>query len=83
MATFRSLNHRQKQWYFYWRSCVLSKNYIDTDLSYIFIFVYELLNYSFNKNAAFNISMLERLRDAYSSRYNTLEKYLNRWINDF
>lgn len=81
--TFRSLNHRQKQWYFYWRSCVLSKNYIDTDLSYIFIFVYELLNYSFNKNAAFNISMLERLRDAYSSRYNTLEKYLNRWINDF
>lgn len=82
-TTFNSLSNRQKAWYFYWRGCVLRGNYIDTDLSYIILFVYELLNYSFNSSAAFNISMLERLSEAYCDRHRKLEKYIKPWINDF
>ncbi|MGG7058962.1 TerB N-terminal domain-containing protein [Clostridium tertium] len=82
-TTFDKLDGNQKKWYFYWRESVLKGNYIDTDLSYIIMFVYELLNYSFNDNAAFNISMLERLYNAYLNRYTKLERYIKPWINDF
>ena len=82
-TTFDKLDAKQKKWYFYWRESVLKGNYIDTDLSYIILFVYELLNYSFNDNAAFNISMLERLYDAYIDRYKKLERYIKPWMNDF
>ncbi|WP_300386339.1 TerB N-terminal domain-containing protein [Clostridium sp.] len=82
-TTFDKLDAKQKKWYFYWRENVLKGNYIDTDLSYIILFVYELLNYSFNDNAAFNISMLERLYDAYLDRYKKLERYIKPWISDF
>lgn len=80
--TFRDLNERQLKWYLYWRGQVLKGNYLEVDLSYIFIFVYELLNYSFNKNAAFNVSMLVRLLDNYKEMHQGLEKYLNVWIAD-
>lgn len=82
-TTFDKLDDKQKKWYFYWRESVLKGNYIDTDLSYIILFVYELLNYSFNDNAAFNISMLERLYYAYLDRYTKLERYIKPWMNDF
>lgn len=80
--TFRDLNERQLRWYLYWRGQVLKGNYLEVDISYIFIFVYELLNYSFNKNAAFNVSMLVRLLNNYKKMYPELERYLNVWIAD-
>lgn len=80
--TFSHLNKKQSNWYFYWREQVLKGNYLDTDLSYIFIFVYELLNYSFNPNASFNVSMLTHLNKNYKARHPKLEKYLNKWISD-
>ncbi|MED1672249.1 TerB N-terminal domain-containing protein [Pallidibacillus thermolactis] len=80
--TFRDLNQRQLKWYFYWREQALKGNFIEIDLSYIFIFVYELLNYSFNRNAAFNVSMLVRLLDNYRETYPKLEGYLKPWIAD-
>lgn len=80
--TFEQLDKKQRKWYFYWREQALKGNYLDVDLSYIFIFVYELINYSFNINAAFNVSMLVRLNEAYIERHPKLKKYLNRWIAD-
>lgn len=80
--TFKSLDKRQLKWYFYWREQALKGNYIEIDLSYIFIFVYELLNYSFNKNAAFNVSMLARLFENYKLEQPKLPKYLEPWIAD-
>ena len=64
-TTFRDLDERQKKWYFYWRYQALNGNYLDTDLSYVILFVYDLINYTFNQNAAFNVSMMVRFREAY------------------
>lgn len=80
--TFQDLDKRQLKWYFYWREQALKGNYLEVELSYIFIFVYELLNYSFNRNAAFNVSMLIRLLDNYKDIYPELESYLRPWIAD-
>lgn len=68
-CTFADMDAVQKDWYFYWRQRTVNRDYIYTDLSYIYVFVYELLNYSFNPNAAFNVSMLYHLYEAYKDMY--------------
>ncbi|MGE6960528.1 TerB N-terminal domain-containing protein [Bacillus thuringiensis] len=80
--TFDMLNSKQRDWYFYWRDQVLKGNYIEVDLSYVFLYTYELLNYSFNPNASFNVSMLVRLYENYVERLPKLERYLKQWIAD-
>ena len=81
--SFDSLNKAQKEWYFYWRKEVLRGNYLYTDSGYVFIFVYELLNYTFNDNAAFNLSMLDRICLNYQDKHYDFGHFLPRWISDF
>lgn len=80
---FESLDSEQRKWYFYWRTQVLQGNYLDTDLSYIILFTYELINYTFNQNAALNVSMLVNLYENYKDREPKLKNYLPQWIGDF
>lgn len=63
--SFSQMNNKQLNWYLYWRDRVTNGEYPETDVSYIYVFAYELINYSFNSNTAFNISMLKRLYEAY------------------
>ena len=42
--TYDSMDRRQRAWYFYWRTQVRNGEYPDTDLSYIFVHIYELLS---------------------------------------
>ncbi len=81
-TTFGNLNDKQKKWYFYWREQVLNGEYPDVDLSYIILFIYELMNYSFNQKASFNISMMVRLHEEYNGRIPKLSNYSTRWIAD-
>ncbi|GIN92549.1 hypothetical protein J22TS1_36000 [Siminovitchia terrae] len=81
-TSFEHLNSKQRKWYFYWREQVLNGHYPDVDLSYIILFTYELMNYSFNQNAAFNISMMVRLHNEYKERVPKLTNYSERWIAD-
>lgn len=81
-TTFDQLSEDQKKWYFYWRGQALKGNYLEVDLSYIYLFVYELINYSFNQKAAFNISMLVRLHERYSGIQTKLNNFLSNWIAD-
>lgn len=81
-TTFSNLNNKQLKWYFYWREQSLKGNYLNVDLSYIILFVYELINYTFNQKAAFNVSMMVRLYDNYVERHPTLKNYLPQWTSD-
>ncbi|OLN32447.1 TerB N-terminal domain-containing protein [Desulfosporosinus metallidurans] len=81
--SFGTLDKAQKEWYFYWRKEVLRGNYLNADSGYVFIFIYELLNYTFNDNAAFNLSMLDRLCLNYQDTNYSLGHFLPRWICDF
>ncbi|MHB8125241.1 MAG: TerB N-terminal domain-containing protein [Desulfitobacteriaceae bacterium] len=82
-SLFDTLDKAQKEWYFYWRKEVIWGNYLNTDSGYVFIFVYELLNYTFNDNAAFNLSMLDRICLNYQDKNYSLGHFLPRWICDF
>ena len=81
-TTFNNLNNKQMQWYFYWREQALKGNYLDIDFSYIILFVYELINYTFNQKAAFNVSLMVRLYDNYVERHPKLKNYLPQWTSD-
>ena len=78
----RDLNEYQLKWYLYWRKEFLNNNILDTDISYIFLFAYELIDYTFNPNASFNVSALERLYNSYKDLYPKLIDYIPQWIDD-
>lgn len=81
-TSFQTLSKDQLMWYLHWRGEMLNQRYIDVDMSYIILFVYELMNYSFNQNAAFNVSVIVNLYENYKDREPKLENYLPRWIAD-
>ena len=81
--TYDSMNSQQKSWYFYWRTEVRSKNYPDTDLSYIFVHVYELLSGCGWQDAQDGFDQLMSLWMAYRERFPKLDSYLFAWTFDF
>lgn len=81
--TYSSMDKQQKEWYFYWRSQVRKGIYLDTDLSYIFVHIYELLSgYGIN-NADDGYKQLLELWKNYRKEYPKLDGYLFEWIFDF
>lgn len=81
--TYDSMSSQQKAWYFYWRTEVRSKNYPDTDLSYIFVHVYELLSGYGWQDAQNGLDQLMALWMAYRERFPKLDSYLFDWTFDF
>lgn len=81
--TYDSMQRPQKAWYFYWRTEVRNGNYIDTDLSYIFIYVYELLSGFGWKDEREGYNKLMAVWMQYRKRYPKLDDYLFSWTFDF
>ena len=81
--TYDSMNKSQQAWYFYWRSQVRQRNYIDTDLSYIFVLIYELLSGTGWETPRDGYEKLTRVWNAYRERFPALDRYLGDWIFDF
>lgn len=81
--SYKSLNHAQKYWYFYWRTEVRNGNYLDTSLSYIYIYIYELLSCVGEPTAQDCYNRLIRVWGAYRKNYTSLDNYLYDWTFDF
>ncbi len=80
--TFQSLNPDQKKWYFFWRSEVRQGRFPDTDLSYIFIYVYELLCLVEILDPFKATEQIKKIWKAYRSLYPKLDNYLPDWGGD-
>jgi hypothetical protein len=81
--TYDSMTPAQRKWYFYWRGEVRDDRYPETDLSYIFVHVYELINNVGVKNSADGYAQLFALWKAYREKYAKLDRYLMDWIADY
>jgi len=81
--TYDGMSDDQLSWYFYWRGEVRQARYPDTDLSYIFVLVYELLNNIGIKDAVDGYERLRQLWLNYRGRYPNLDRYLVEWITDY
>ncbi|MDK8183277.1 TerB N-terminal domain-containing protein [Paenibacillus sp. UMB4589-SE434] len=80
---YSNMNAAQTKWYFYWRAEVRQGRYLDTDLSYLFIYMYELINGVGWEEPNQGCSMLLQVWDAYRTSFPRLDFYLPDWIADF
>ncbi|WP_242834002.1 TerB N-terminal domain-containing protein [Desulfitobacterium hafniense] len=81
--TYSSMSMEQQKWYFYWRGQVRKGSYPDTDLSYIFVHVYELINNVGVQNPQDGYQQLFNLWINYRERYPKLDHYLVDWLTDY
>lgn len=81
--TYGHMTGAQSRWYFFWRDEVRQGRYPKTDLSYIFLHVYELINGVGWEQPQEGYSQLCKLWEAYRSQYKRLDQYLGGWIADF
>jgi hypothetical protein len=80
--TFDKLNNRQLKWYLYWRQQLQKGIYADTSEGYIFLYVFELLNVSFESKLEKVVDMLIEVYDAYKDRVPRIATTLPSWIGD-
>ena len=78
-----NMNTSQKRFYFYWRNQVKNGNYIKTYLSYIFIYVYELINNIGYDNPDDGYYLLLNVWLNYRVDFIELNLYFPYWIVDF
>lgn len=81
--TYQTMTHAQKYWYFYWRTEVRKGNYLDTGLSYIYVYIYELISLIGEKTPQDCYDRLIRVWGAYREIYPNLDNYLYDWTFDF
>jgi len=81
--TYDAMSQKQKEWYFYLRSQLREGIYPKTDLSYLFVYIYELINQVGVKDATDGLVRLCSVWNAYREEYPTLDKYLVLWVQDY
>lgn len=81
--TYSSMTQQQRDWYFYWRSQVRRGNYLAADLSYLFVYIYEILHCVGFKDEQAAFDQLVNIWQQYRALYNRLDGYLIDWITDF
>lgn len=80
--TFSVLSDAQKNWYFYWRGQAVDENFIDTDISYLWLFIFELMNYGFEPDPDSAVALLIRVYEGYRDKFPQLNRDLPGWIGD-
>ena len=81
--TYDNMSSAQWKWYFYWREEVRSGRYPDSDLSYLFLYMYELINGIGWSNPAQGWQLLNSVWNAYRQRFPKLDTYAKEWLFDF
>ena len=81
--TYESMDEAQQNWYFYWRAQLRQGSRLPTDLSYLFVHIYEVINMiGFDApQAAFNY--LDEFWRYFRQLQPKLDRYLPDWIADF
>lgn len=83
MPQYTQLNEAQKGYYFYWRGMVRSGQYIKTDYSYFYLYVYEIINLPNLIPAEKGIEMLADLWCAYRKSLPNIDANMALWIQDY
>ncbi len=79
---YSQMNRSQLEWYLWWRECVRRGEYLQTDYSYILLYLYELINLSSRQNPIAVQSAMISVWTNYREMYHQLDGYLSEWICD-
>lgn len=80
---YNQMNREQLAYYLYWRECVRRGEYPDADLSYVLLYIYEIINLPQRITPPDGMEMLCRIWSAYRKAYPRIDKYLAEWVCDY
>ena len=83
MPQYSQLTLPQKNYYFYWRSELLRGRYLKSDYSYIYLFVYEILNLPDKIPPKAGLELLVSLWREYRGALPRLDASLSAWVQDY
>jgi len=81
--TYGVMNEAQRKWYLYWRKEVRQGSYPDTDLSYLFVHIYELINGIGWQYPEDGYAQLKQLWVNYRDRLPQFNIYMQEWMVDY
>ena len=80
---YNNLTIYQLRSYFSWRTLIRNKLYKQTEQSYVFLYIYELLNKIGVKNEIDGLNKIIDLWQNYRVFDNGFDKYLSNWVKDY
>ena len=83
MPQYSQLNKAQKSYYFYWRSEMRKGRYIRTDYSYLYLYVYEIINLPDKIEPEKGVKLLCRLWREYRKALPRIDMYFSIWVRDY
>ncbi len=83
MPQYSQFNSAQKSFYFYFRDCVRRKKYIRSDYSYLYLYVYEILNLPDKIPAEEGLELLIDLWRGYRHDLPNIDANMSLWVQDY
>ncbi len=83
MPQYSQFNSAQKSFYFYFRDCVRRRKYIKTDYSYLYLYVYEILNLPDKISRDEGLELLIDLWRAYRGELPNIDANMSLWVQDY
>ena len=83
MPQYSQLTKPQKSYYFYWRSEMRNGRYIRTDYSYLYLYVYEIINLPDVIEPDLGIKLLCRIWKEYRKALPRIDLYFSMWVRDY
>ena len=83
MPQYDQMTAAQVAYYLYWRGEVRREHYIKADNSYLFLYIYEIINLPDKIPPQTGAVLLSRLWRAYREDFRYLDKYIGEWLCDY
>ena len=83
MPQYSQFNLQQKNFYFYFRDCVRRGKYIKTDYSYLYLYVYEILNLPDKISPKEGLKLLISLWKGYRTELPNIDSNFSLWVQDY
>jgi hypothetical protein len=82
LPTYADMTPDQQRWYFYWRTQVRAGNWLPIDLTYLFVYAYEVINLIGFESPQAACDQLKSVWQRYRQAQPQLDGYLIDWIAD-
>ena len=83
MPQYSQLTKAQKSYYFYWRSEMRRSRFIKTDYSYVYLYVYEIINLPDIVAPEEGLKLLCRVWREYRADLPRIDMYFSIWVRDY
>lgn len=80
---YSQLNNAQRAYYFYWRSRVRAGEFLRCEESYLYLYVYEIINLPDLVPPQSGVHLLSAVWAAYRETFPRMDKYLTEWLCDY